>query len=142
MTDYELVSLVTNSIMNTANMFMHLFAIVSAYVLAGYVFAHRVSTRMYRLVNFLFVTVFMIMSSTTFASLLHVRSLNLKIRMRDELSWNVLTWMPSSVETVLVFLLPVILLTILVGALAFFHNSRKHGAETSLNVRGDETSAA
>jgi len=75
------------------------------------------------------VTVFMVMSSTTFASLLHVRSLNLQVRMRDELSWNVLTWMPSSVETVLVFLLPVILLIILAGALAFFHSSRKHGED-------------
>jgi len=137
MTDYELVSLVTNSIMNTANMFMHLFAIVSAYVLAGYVFAHRISTRMYRLVNFLFVTVFMVMSSTTFASLLHVRSLNRQVRMRDDLSWNVVTWMPSSLETVLVFLLPVILLIVLAGALAFFHSSRKHAAETSLNVSSD-----
>ncbi len=50
MTHFELVSLVTNSMMNTANMFMHLFAIVSVYVLAAYVFAHRISTRMCRLV--------------------------------------------------------------------------------------------
>lgn len=129
MTDYELVSLLTVSIMNTANMFMHLFAIVSAYILAGYVFAHRVSKRMYRLVNFLFVTIFLVMASTTFASLLHVRSLNLQIRGREDLSWNVVTWMPSSLEAVLVFLLPIVLLIILAGALVFFHSSRKQGIE-------------
>ena len=85
---------------------------------------------MYQLVNFLFVTVFIIMSSTTFESLLHVRSLNRQVRMRDELSWNVVTWMPSSVETFLISLLPIVLFIILIGALTFFHSSRKHGAVT------------
>lgn len=129
MTDFELVYLLTEAIMNTVNIFMHLFAIVSAFLLAAYFLAHRLTKVMAALLNSLFIVTYLILGSTTYSTLLHIGSLTDQVRTRSanngELDWNVVNLVPGWIEDLALGLFPLLLVAVLAGAQYFFHQARK-----------------
>lgn len=128
MTDFELVYLLTEAVMNTVNIFMHLFAIVSAFLLAAYFLAHRLTKVMAGLLNALFVVTYLILGSTTYSTLLHIGSLTDQVRARtstgDGLEWNVVNLIPGWLENIGLNLFPLLLIVVLAGAQYFFHQTR------------------
>lgn len=138
MTDYELVYLISESISNAADMFMYVFTIVSAYLVAAYAFARQISSLMYRLLNGIFIITYMIAASSTYATLLHMSSLNGLARERakagEGLEWNVVTLMPHTLEQIMIHFLPVIFIVILAAAIYFFHQSRLQTIQGSPEV--------
>ncbi len=129
MTDFELVYLLTEAVMNTVNIFMHLFAIVSAFLLAVYFLADRLTKAMASVLNAIFVVTYLILGSTTYPTLLHIGSLTDQIRNRTiagaALEWNVVNILPAWAEDIGVSLFPILLIVVLVAAQYFFHQTRK-----------------
>ncbi len=129
MTDFELVYLLTEAVMNTVNIFMHLFAIVSAFLLAVYFLADRLTKAMASVLNSIFVVTYLILGSTTYSTLLHIGSLTDQIRNRTSagaaLEWNVVNILPEWAEDIGIKLFPLLLIVVLIAAQYFFHQTRK-----------------
>ena len=128
MSDFELVYLLTEAIMNTVNIFMHLFAIVSGFLLVVYFLVDRLTKLMAALLNSLFIVTYLILGSTTYSTLLHIGSFTDQVRTRTNerggLEWNVVNIVPGWVEDIGINLFPLLLIVVLVAAQYFFFQTR------------------
>ncbi len=131
MTDYEVLSLFNEMAANTQGAFMNFVTILSAFLIAGFLAAHKLSKTMTIIVIALFTVAALQEGAVMIFHWIGQAGLMVDMRSREALSWHGATrggrWLGPIFTTTFVF----IVVGGYIGALVFFFHQQRTGLKSS-----------